>query len=138
MVDSLDVAKAAVLVAMTGSRKEEQSKIEELYKKDIKTVAVDIGGNLVESINKVIERSIVAATRTNVINEGHVFSGAIIGATREAIMQVIAKSTGLNAGGKIGIARKGEHISVCIFMSIGLLHLNDVAIGLAHRSIPNN
>ncbi|NFE50896.1 hut operon positive regulator HutP, partial [Clostridium botulinum] len=28
-------------------------------------------------------------------------------------------------------------ISVCIFMSIGLLHLNEVVIGLGHRSIPN-
>ncbi|MEL5900420.1 hut operon positive regulator HutP, partial [Clostridium sporogenes] len=26
---------------------------------------------------------------------------------------------------------------VCIFMSIGLLHLNEVVIGLGHRSIPN-
>ncbi|MDR1028080.1 MAG: hut operon positive regulator HutP, partial [Clostridiales Family XIII bacterium] len=26
--------------------------------------------------------------------------------------------------------------SVCIFMSIGLLHLNEVVIGLGHRSLP--
>jgi len=52
-------------------------------------------------------------------------------------MQVAAKANGLNVGGKIGIARYGEHLSVCIFMSIGLLHLNEVVIGIGHRSIPN-
>ncbi len=61
----------------------------------------------------------------------------MVGATREAIMQVAAKANGLNVGGKIGIARYGEHLSVCIFMSIGLLHLNEVVIGIGHRSIPN-
>ena len=31
-----------------------------------------------------------------------------------------------------------EHLTVCIFLSIGLLHLDDVVIGLAHRSVPDN
>jgi HutP len=135
-IGSMDIAKAAILVAMTSSREEESLKIEELKKNKIKAVAVDIGGNIVESIPKVIERSIVAARRTNVIKESHIYDGAIAGAAREAIMQVVAKATGLNVGGKIGIARSGEHLSVCVFMSIGLLHLNEVAIGLAHRSVP--
>ena len=52
-------------------------------------------------------------------------------------MQISLKANGLNVGGKIGIARQGEHISVCIFLSIGLLHLNEVVIGLGHRAIPN-
>ena len=29
-------------------------------------------------------------------------------------------------------------MSVCIFLSVGLLHLDDVVIGLAHRSVPDN
>ena len=52
-------------------------------------------------------------------------------------MQVSGKAMGLNVGGKIGIARYKEHISVCIFLSIGLLHLNEIAIGLGHRSLPS-
>ena len=58
------------------------------------------------------------------------------GATKDAISQVDSKAMGLNFGGKIGIARYGEHLVVCIFISIGLLHLNDLAIGVGHRSIP--
>ena len=42
--------------------------------------------------------------------------GAIVGATRDALMQVQNRASGQNVGGKIGIARKGEHISVCIFL----------------------
>jgi len=133
---SMVISKAAILVAMTSSRDEEQIRIDELKQQGIKAVAIDIGGNLLESIPKVIERSIVASRRTHVIVENHLSDGAVAGAAREAIMQVAAKASGLNVGGKIGIARSGEHLSVCIFMSIGLLHLNEVAIGLAHRSIP--
>ena len=36
---------------------------------------------------------------------------------------------------KIGIARNGSHIGVCIFLAIGLLNLNDVAIGMGHRAV---
>lgn len=133
---SLEVAKAAITVAMTSSREEEYQKIEELKLTGIRACAVDVGGNLLESIPKIIERAIVSSRRTNVVQDSHVTEGAVAGATREAIMQVAMKAIGLNVGGKIGIARKGEHLSVCIFMSIGLLHLNEIAIGLAHRSIP--
>ena len=100
-------------------------------------VAVDIGGNLISSIPKIIERALVASKRTGIIKDCHVHDGAIAGATRDALMQISLKANGLNVGGKIGIARQGEHISVCIFLSIGLLHLNEVVIGLGHRAIPN-
>ena len=50
-------------------------------------------------------------------------------------MQISSRVNGLNGGGKIGICRGGEHVSVCIFMSAGLLHLNEVVIGLGHRAI---
>ena len=46
------------------------------------------------------------------------------------------KALGLNVGGKIGIARYQDHIGVAIFMGIGLLHLDEVAIGLGHRAVP--
>ena len=43
------------------------------------------------------------------------------------------KALGLNVGRKIGIARRNDHVSVAIFVGIGLLHLDEVAIGLGHR-----
>ncbi|WZL73242.1 HutP family protein [Clostridiaceae bacterium 35-E11] len=135
--DSIDVGRAAVEIAISSSRNVEEQVVEKYKHKGIKTVAVDIGGNLIESIPKIIERAIVSSRRSGVIKECHVHDGAVAGAAREAIMQVAMKASGLNVGGKIGIARYGEHLSVCIFMSIGLLHLNEIVIGLAHRSVPD-
>ncbi len=134
--NSVEVAKASVQMAIS-SRQEEERLINQFNKEEILTVAVDIGGNLISSIPKIIERALVASKRTGIIKDCHVHDGAVAGATREAIMQVSTKANGLNVGGKIGIARRGEHLSVCIFLSIGLLHLNEVVIGLGHRSIPD-
>lgn len=134
--NSVDIAKASIKIAVS-SREEEKILIEEYRKNNILAVGVDIGGNLNSSITKIIERALVASKRTGIIKDSHVHDGAVIGATREAITQVSEKANGLNVGGKIGIARHGEHISVCIFLSIGLLHLNDVVIGIGHRTIPN-
>ncbi|TDT61348.1 HutP family protein [Fonticella tunisiensis] len=135
--DSIDIAKASIKMAIS-SREDEQRLIEDFREKGILTAAVDFGGDLISSIPKIIERALVASRRSGITKECHVHDGAVAGAAREAIMQVAAKANGLNVGGKIGIARCGEHISVCIFMSIGLLHLNEVVIGLGHRSIPEN
>ena len=137
IIQSTDVAKASIEMAI--SSRENETILNESYKnKGILTVAVDIGGNINESITKVIERALVASKKKGLIKENyHVHDGAVVGATREALAQIIQKANGLNVGGKVGIARSGEHISVCIFMSIGLLHLNEVVIGLSHRSIPD-
>ncbi len=131
---SVDIAKASVEMAIS-SRKQEEQLIKDFTDKEILSVAVDIGGNLINSIPKIIERALVASKRSGIIKDCHLHDGAVIGATREAIMQISEKANGLNVGGKIGIARYKEHISVCIFMSIGVLHLNEVVIGLGHRSI---
>ena len=133
--NSVDVAKASVEMAIS-SRSEEEKLIENFKENGILTVAVDIGGNITSSIPKIIERALVASKRTGIIKDCHVHDGAVAGATREAIIQILSKANGLNVGGKIGIARFDEHLSVCIFLSIGLLHLNEVVIGLGHRSIP--
>lgn len=132
--NSVDIAKASIKMAIS-SRQEEEKLIEEFKKENVLAVAVDIGGNLNTSIQKIIERALVASKRTGIIKDCHVHDGAIAGATREAIMQVSDKANGLNVGGKIGVARHKEHISVCIFLSVGLLHLNEVVIGIGHRSI---
>jgi len=87
------------------------------------------------SVKKIIERTIVAAKRENVIKDIHSEEGAVAGAAREALSQIMPKAIGLNVGGKVGIARYKDHISVCVFLGIGLLHLDEVSIGLAHRTI---
>lgn len=136
MIDSIAVAKAAI--EMSISTREEEKILESRFaEKGILTVAVDVGGNLNSSIQKIMERALVAAKRSGIIKDCHVHDGALLGAAREAIIQVSSKANGLNVGGKIGISRSGEHLSVAIFMSIGVLHLNDLVIGIGHRSIPN-
>lgn len=135
-IDSIDVAKASIELAI--SSREDEKDLEQRFKeKGILTVAVDVGGNINLSISKIIERALVASKRSGLIKDCHVHDGAVVGAAREALMQVSEKANGLNVGGKIGIARSGEHLSVAIFMSIGVLHLNDLVIGIGHRSIPD-
>lgn len=138
MYDSVDVARAAVKLAITADRRQEEQLIAELNEKDIHGAAVDIGGDIIHSIHLVIERAIVASKKSGIVKGGHLQDGAIAGASREAIMQIAARATGLNGGGKVAICRHKEHLSVCVFMSIGLLHLNEVVIGLGHRSLPSD
>lgn len=131
---SLDVARMAVRLAMS-TREEEAAIKDEAIKSGYKAAAVDIGGKLPDITTKVLERTLIASKKNGVIKDIHVHDGAVVGAAREAFAQVMDKAYGLSTGGKIGIARQGEHISVAIFMSIGLLHLNDIVIGLGHRAL---
>lgn len=132
---SKEVAKAAISIAMTTSREDERTMKEELRKKEIKAAAVDYGGEAIPAMRIIVERAVVAAKRELLIKECHAEEGAIAGATREAMSQILGKAIGLNIGGKVGIARKGDHVSVAVFFSIGLIHLDEVAIGLSHRAI---
>lgn len=132
---SRQVAATAVNMAITESREEENKKKLEFQGMGIKTAAVDCGGEYVSSLKKFIERAIVAAKREGVIRETHSEEGAVAGAAREALSQIGMKAVGYNVGGKIGIARYHDHISVAVFFGFGLLHLDDVAIGLGHRAV---
>ncbi len=132
---SKDIARTAIMLAM--STREEEAVLKENYKKEgIKSAAVDIGGDVIQSISKILERTLVASKRNGLIKDTHVYEGAVTGATREAIAQIMDKAAGFNVGGKIGIARYREHLSVCIFLTIGMFRLDDVVIGLGHRAIP--
>lgn len=132
---SRDIAAAAVRIALTSDRQEEKNLQAEYARNGIHTAAVDFGGEFINSVMKIIERAVVSSKREGVIIESHVEEGAVAGATREALTQIMPKALGLNVGGKIGIARFKEHVSVSIFFGIGLLHLNEVAIGLGHRVV---
>lgn|SRR5690554_4760257 len=136
IADSKRVATAALRMAMAENR-EEESQLKESYgRQGIHTVAVDYGGEYLTAIKRIVERAIVAAKREGVIRETHSDEGAVAGATREALSQIMAKAMGLNIGGKIGIARRDEHLSVAVFFGVGLLHLDEVAVGLGHRAVP--
>ncbi|NLY75133.1 MAG: hut operon positive regulator HutP [Firmicutes bacterium] len=132
---SREVAKAALSMAMTSTREDEKKLKEELRSREIRAAAVDYGGEAVPAMKIIVERAVVAAKREFLIKDCHAEEGAIAGATREALSQIFTKAIGLNIGGKVGIARKGDHVSVAVFFSIGLIHLDEVAVGLSHRAI---
>lgn len=129
------VCKAAVRMAMSESREEESEVKVQLAACGIKTAAVDFGSDFKDAVPKILERAVVAARREGVIGGTHSEEGAVAGASHEAILQVLNKCTGLNLGGKIGIARSGGHVAVSLFFAVGLLNLNDIVIGLGHRAV---
>lgn len=129
------VSTAAIKMAISEDRLEETSLKEYFVENGIKTCAVDFGGDFMASINKIIERAVVSSKREGIIGISHNEEGSVAGAAREAISQIITKAIGLNVGGKIGIARCDDHIAVAVYFGIGLLHLNEVSIGLGHRVI---
>ncbi len=134
-MESREVARAAIELAMTATREEEAEAKQRLLGKGIRSVAADYGGEFVQSVMKMVERAVVAARREHVIDDTHHEEGAVAGAAREAVSQVANKALGLSVGGKIAVARAGEHVAVAVFFGIGLVHLNEVCVGMGHRAI---
>jgi len=134
-LNSRRVAAAAIRMALTETREEEYRLKRELAAQGIQTAAVDYGGEFISSVQKIVERAVVAAKREGVIKETHSEEGAVAGAAREALSQIMPKALGSDVGGKIGIARWDDHLCVAIFFGIGLLHLDEVGIGLGHRAV---
>jgi len=132
---SKEVAAYAVRMATSTDRAEEKELKQKCSAFGIRCCAVDFGGDFLTSVNKIIERTVVAAKREGLIDDIHSEEGAVAGAAREAIAQITTKAIGLNIGGKIGVARCDDHVSVAMFFGIGLLHLNEISIGLGHRAI---
>lgn len=135
---SIDVGRAALRIALTSSRLEEKNVKELLWKQGIRTAAVDFGGDFINSVSRIMERATVTARRQGIVGNGHLNEGAVAGATHAALEQVKNKAMGFSVGGKIGIARYGEHLCVAIFMGVGVLNLNELCVGLGHRSLPAN
>ncbi len=133
--DSKVAASAAIRMSLTNTREEEKELADFFRANNISVVAVDFGGEFISSVSKIVERAVVASKREGVISASHAEEGAVAGATREAVSQIMQKAIGLNVGGKIGIARFQDHIGVSMFFGIGLLHLNEVSIGLGHRVV---
>ncbi|WIW70587.1 HutP family protein [Anaerosinus gibii] len=134
---SIDIGRAALKIAVTASRIEENEVKRILNTQGIQATAVDFGGEFVHSIGKIVERAVVAAQRQGLVPNNHVGAGAVAGAAAAALEQVKTKAIGFNVGGKIGIARYDEHLCVAIYMGVGILNLNELCVGLAHRSLTN-
>lgn len=133
--DSREVARGAIMMAMSASRQEENMQKDALAESGILAAAADFGGEFVPSIMKMVERAVVCAKREGLIGDTHHEEGTVAGAAREALSQVAGKALGLSVGGKIGVARRGEHVAVAVFFGIGLGHLNEVCVGMGHRTI---
>ena len=127
--DSRAVARAAIQLAMTATREEETELKASLTEKDIVGAASDFGGTFVDSMMKMIERAVVAAKREGVISDTHREEGAVAGAAHDAVCQVSEKAMGFS------VARSGEHVAVAVFFTVGLVHLNEVVVGMGHRAI---
>lgn len=134
---SRSVARGAIRMALTEGRDEEKALKEVLASHGIYASGVDYGGEFASTVRRMIERAVVSAKREGVISGSHAEEGAVAGAAHEAIQQLLPKALGLNVGGKIGIARGGDHIAVAMYVGIGLLHLDDVAISVGHRAVPS-
>ena len=134
-IASVDVGRAALRMALTENRTEEDLLKHQLLERGIRAAAVDFGGEFILSIKKIVERAVVAAERQNIVTDTHVGAGAVAGAAHEALEQILPKAIGFNVGGKIGVARYGEHLCVAVYVSVGVLNLNELGVGLAHRSL---
>jgi hypothetical protein len=135
VIESKRVASAALKMTLTETREEEDVLKLELRNQGIMAAAVNYGGDAVASVSKIVERAVVAAKREGIINDTHTEEGAVAGAAHDALQQIMPKAIGLSIGGKIGIAKHRDHISVAMVMSIGMLHLNEIAVGMSHRAI---
>ena len=143
--DSRAVARAAIQLAMTATREEETELKASLTEKDIVGAASDFGGTFVDSMMKMIERAVVAAKREGVISDTHREEGAVAGAAHDAVCQVSEKAMGFSVGGKIGVGTgtamvvsfliTAEHVAAEVSFTVGLVHLNEVVVGMGHRAI---
>lgn len=85
---SIEIGRAALKIAVTGSRSEEQRIKQELAEQGIRSTAVDFGGEFIPSIVKIVERAVVAAQRQGLVSDTHVGAGAVAGAAHAALEQV--------------------------------------------------
>jgi len=134
-IGSREVAALALRLATAATPDEENALKSDARAQGYTCSCVNFGGEFIPSINKIIERSIVSARREGVIGEAHLEEGAVAGAAREALSQIMNKAIGLNVGGKIAVVRHKDHIGVVMFFGIGMVHLNEIAVGLGHRAI---
>lgn len=135
---SADVARAAIRMALSENRSDENELREKLAKVEFVLLQSTLAASSPDIIPKIYESAIVAAQRQHVISDTHVGDGSVVGAMESAIEQIKLMAMGMNLGGKIGIARWKEHLCVAVFVEVGVLHFNEVTLGMAHRVLRND
>lgn len=130
-----DTTKKAIRMSIS-TREEEKELIKEFSEEGYRCVAVNVGGKMPNIVPKIIESALVASVRNGIIKDERTYNGAVAGAIREALGQIQNNMNGLSVGGKIGVSRHGQDLSVALFFSIGLLHLNETVMAVSHRAIP--
>ncbi|MGM0603733.1 MAG: HutP family protein [Bacillota bacterium] len=135
---NLTAGRAAMLIAITDSRKNEEEIKKYLYKRGFSCAATEIGGTIGERFyQKLTDALIGAALNNNVIrkkskSEVH----AIIHASREAQHGFLLDvPSAVNVGIKIAIVKKDNWISVAMFGNAALHDLtnhNRTGLGTMH------
>ena len=74
--NSKEVARAALEMALTNSREEERLHKERLRALEIRSAAVDFGGETVQAVKTIIERAVVAGKRELLIEDTHAEEGS--------------------------------------------------------------
>ena len=69
------------------------------------------------------------------ISLGFLTAGEADDSTEIFVYQTNSVKFDYNVGGKIGIARCEQHVAVSLFLAIGLVHLNEICLGMSHRSV---
>lgn len=77
---SKDVAKAAIMLALSETREQEKELKRQYAQEGIETCGVDFGGEFTASVGVIIERAVVSAKREGLIGEKHAELGAVAGA----------------------------------------------------------
>lgn len=130
------IARAAITMAMTLDRAEERELKQKLLDEhQISAAAVDFGGEFISPVGKIIERRLSPPSARGLSRMSTIWRGRLPERPAKPSPRSPTKAIGLNVGGKIGIARTEDNIAVCVFFGIGLLHLDEIAIGLGHRAI---
>lgn len=100
---SIEIGRAALRIAVTENRAEEQRIKEQLAAKGIRSTAVDFGGEFMPSVVKIVERAVVAAQRQGIVTETHVGAGAVAGAAHAALEQLVTKAPALTWAAKLAL-----------------------------------
>ena len=88
---SIEIGRAALRIAVTENRAEEQRIKEQLAAKGIRSTAVDFGGEFMPSVVKIVERAVVAAQRQGIVTETHVGAGRSVRALLRKPMSARAR-----------------------------------------------
>ena len=113
----LSLGRAAVCLAMTESRDEEDSYKEIINNQGFKAVATEVSGKLNEILSKIIKNAVTAALNTNLIANNSRYVHAINHAVLEAMHGIVTSPVSPNPSLKlkISVVTDGQWVAVGIY-----------------------